>query len=170
MGVRSGSGKVVSLMGIGDTGTNQMNEGFMFTSTAQQLGINWRGLRGQPFSTEQVTGGVKYGPVTIVSTIDPNPNPVRLTVNIIEEQHSGDGFVVLPMNAVLQAVEVLYSKYHTLYKSLSGGKIVTYDCRSNQVIQGDPNHLWPSSGFIYPPPPPTLDELEHPERPHPMLL
>jgi hypothetical protein len=50
------------------------------------------------------------------------------------------------MNVLTQAVDVLYTKNYTLYRAKGGGKIVTYPCASNQVIQGDPNNLWPGSG------------------------
>jgi hypothetical protein len=149
--MHSGSrgGKSLNTMGMLDTGANQMG-GMVHSSVASQLGINYRSLQKSPFSTEQKRSGIAYGPISISMTFDPNPSPIAVKV-IIGDANQGPGEVVgqpfspLPMSSALKRVQCYFTKHASLFKSLAGGQIVTYDCDSGQVSQGDPQHLWPAS-------------------------
>jgi hypothetical protein len=144
-GSKGGGG--LSTIGMLDTGSNASG-GMIHPSIAQQLGINYRSLRSSPFSTEQKRSSVAYGPINISITFDPNPSPVSVKCEIVDAAQGpgevvGQPFSPLPMAAALKRVQCHFTKHVSQFKSVSGGQIVTYDCDSGQITQGDPEGLWP---------------------------
>jgi hypothetical protein len=145
-------GKSANVLAIPDTGTNQIGQGFMMVETAQKLGINYKNLRSTPVQTEQSVH-TSYGPVRVSYMFDPNPNPVTVSMGIVSWAAHGDKFDVVPMNSFLQRVNILLSKNATVWQSAADpSKSVTYDCRTDQIAQGDLLKLLPGAsakGFDY---------------------